>query len=207
MNRSRHVSVVVGFLLFVFAAGASPAFGQGLGIAAGLNFSSQSDIRTSSVHATFENATGYHVGLDYQIGLGPLALRPGVIYQRIGDYHFPSGEKLTLSDVEIPVDVELRPLPLPVVRPYVLAGPVLTFPRGQGDLGNGVHGAALTGDVGIGLDISPPILGLHLMPELRYSKGLSDYLKKSFQVGGETIQPSSGSRRVAGVMLRLHVYF
>jgi len=46
-----------------------------LGVAAGLNFDRLSDIDAGSRSATFDNATGYHVGVFYDLGLGPPGVR------------------------------------------------------------------------------------------------------------------------------------
>jgi hypothetical protein len=207
---SRRVSryaPAVGLALALLAGGAGALRAQGFGIAAGANFADRHDIDVGSAKATFNNSTGYHVGIEFEVGAGPFALRPGVFYQRMGSYDFPSGEEFKLSAVEVPVDVRLTVLPLPVVSPYVVAGPVLTFPQATGAFGDAVKSMSLTADIGAGVKISLPGGGLVLMPELRYSAGVTDYLKDSFQIGGATIQPSSSSKRLAHVMLRLHVFF
>jgi hypothetical protein len=197
----------VGVVLALMAGGAGALQAQGLGIAVGANFADRHDIDVGSAKATFNNSTGYHVGIEFEVGAGPLALRPGVFYQRLGSYDFPSGEDFKLSAVEVPVDIRLTVLPLPVLSPYLVAGPVLTFPQATGAFGDAVKSMSLTADIGAGVKISLPGGGLVLMPELRYSKGVTDYLKDSFQIGGATIQPSSSSKRLAHVMLRLHVFF
>jgi len=197
----------VGLALAVLASGPASARGQGFGIAVGANFADRHDIDVGSAKATFNNSTGYHVGVEFEVGAGPLALRPGVFYQRLGSYDFPSGDEFKLSAVEVPVDVRLTVLPLPVVSPYLVAGPVLTFPMATGAFGDAVKSMSLTADIGAGVKISLPGSGLLLMPELRYSAGVTNYLKDSFQIGGATIQPSTSSKRLAHVMLRLHIFF
>lgn len=197
----------VGLALALLAGASDPACAQGVGIAVGANFADRHDIDVGNARATFNNSTGYHVGLEFEMGSGPLALRPGIFYQRMGTYDFPSGEKFDLSAIEVPVDVRLTVLSLPVLRPYLVAGPVLTFPSASGAFGDAVKSASLTADVGAGVAIALPGSGFVLMPELRYSAGVTDYLKDSFQIGGTTITPSNASRRLAKVMLRLHLFF
>lgn len=208
--RSRYAAVcgtAVGLALTLLAGGAAPAGAQGLGIAAGANFADRHDIDVGNARATFDKSTGYHVGIELEAAAGPLAIRPGVFYQRLGTYDFPSGESFDLSAVEVPVDVRLTVLSLPVLRPYLVAGPVITFPSANGAFGDAVKSASLTADLGAGVAIALPGSGFVLMPELRYSAGVTDYLKDSFQIGGTTVTPSTDSRRLAKVMLRLHLFF
>ncbi len=210
LRPSRHgptYGAAVGLALALLAGGPSAVHAQGLGIAAGANFADRHDIDVGSARATFNNSTGYHVGIEFEVGGGPLAVRPGIFYQRLGTYDFPSGETFDLSAIEVPVDVRLTVLPLPVLRPYLVAGPVLTFPSANGAFGDAVKSASLTADIGAGVAIALPGTGFVLMPELRYSAGVTDYLKDSFQIGGTTITPSNDSRRLAKVMLRLHLFF
>lgn len=201
--------LATGVSLFVslVPAAASPLSAQGLGVMAGLNFSDQGDIDAGSADATFENSTGYHLGVAFEVRLGPLAVRPGALYQRIGTYRFPTGQEMDLSAVEVPLDVRVTVLSSPLVSPYVVAGPVLTFPRGEGALDEAVEELSLTADVGVGAEVSLPGAGFRLLPELRYSIGVTDYLEDSFVIDGSTIQPASDERRMAEVMLRLHVMF
>lgn len=210
LRPSRHgptCGAAVGLALALLTGGPSSVHAQGLGVAAGANFADRHDIDVGSARATFNNSTGYHVGIEFEVGGGPLAVRPGIFYQRLGTYDFPSGESFDLSAIEVPVDVRLTVLPLPVLRPYLVAGPVLTFPRANGAFGDAVKSASLTADIGAGVAIALPGTGFVLMPELRYSAGVTDYLKDSFQIGGTTITPSNDSRRLAKVMLRLHLFF
>jgi len=179
---------------------------QGFSVMGGLNFSTQDDIDTGSASATFENSTGYHVGLSYEIGSGDSSLRPGILYQRLGTFNFDGvTEDFDFTAVEVPLDLRLTLLSTPLLSPYVVGGPVATFPRGEGDLSDGVEDLSLTADIGAGVEIA--LGGLRLLPELRYSMGVSNYLSESFEVGGVTVQPEDDALRSAKVMLRLHVAF
>lgn len=187
-------------------AGTTPAQAQ-LGIGGGLNFNDLDDIDVGSVEATFEGSTGYHIGAFYDMGLGPVNLRPGVFYYRIGRFDFPESEDLELSAVEVPLDVRFQPGVLPVLRPYLLGAPVLSFARTGSGNSDASEDMSLTADLGVGAEFSLPGMDATLMPELRYGIAVTDYLSDSFEVGDTTIHPASGARRPSKVTLRLNVVF
>lgn len=209
MIRSNLVKAAVAFALpLAMAVGTAQSLqAQGFSVVGGLNFSDQEDINTTSADATFENSTGYHIGLSYEFGSAGLSLRPGVVYQRLGTFDFEGAttESFDLNAVEVPIDVRFEPLSAPLLSPYLVGGPVLTFPQGEGDLSDGVEDLSLTADIGGGVEIE--LGSLRLLPELRYSIGVTDYLSESFEVGGTTVEPSDDARRAAKVMLRVHVAF
>jgi hypothetical protein len=183
-----------------------PAQAQ-LGVAAGLDFNNLGDISTESASANFDNSTGYHFGAYYNLGLGVVSLRPGVYYHQIGTYDLPNEESFDLNAIEIPLDVRFSVLPTPIVKPYVLAAPVLTIPQSESEFEDGVEDMSLTADIGAGLEFSLPGVGLTLLPELRYSIGVTNYLSDDFEVGGVNIQPEDDDQRLSKVMLRLNVQF
>ena len=199
--------LILGSTLAVAATltSALPAQAQ-FGIGAGLNFSDFEDIDSSSGSATLDASNGYHFGLFVNLGSGALSLRPGVYYHRLGTYDFPSGDELDLAAIEVPVDVRLTLVPQGPVRPFVIAGPVLTFPR-SGDAESAVEDMSLSADIGAGLDLRLPALPFSLMPELRYSLGVTNYFSDQIQVGGVTVTPDDGERRIGKLMLRLNVMF
>ena len=190
----------------VLGVAAAPAQAQ-LGVAAGLDFDSLDDIETTTSttnNATVDNSTGYHVGVIYDLGLGPLNLRPGFFYRNVGSFEFPDGE----SDVtawEVPVDVRLTVLPTPLVSAYVLGGPKAFFPQGDGDFDDSLEEVSYTFNVGVGADVSVPGVGLTLQPELRYEFGASEYLDDDFEVGGTSFEPSD--QTLSAFALRLNVLF
>lgn len=192
------------FLFAILGATALPAQAQ-LGVSGGLNFDSVSDIETStSDNATLDNATGYHLGVVYDLGLGPVHLRPGVFYRKVGSYEFPDSR----SDVaawEVPVDVRLTVLPFPLVQPYVLGGPKAVFPRADGEFDDELENVSYTFDLGVGADISVPGVGFSLQPELRYEVGATDYVDDEFEIGGTTFTPSE--RKFSAFSLRLNMIF
>jgi len=185
---------------------AEPTQAQGLGVGAGLNFNQLDDIAVGSGFATYDNSTGYHVGLFLDLGGGPLSFRPGIFYHQLGRYNFPAGEQIDLSAIEVPLDVRLSLATGGMLRPYVLGAPVLTFPRTDA-FEDAVKDMTLTADLGVGFELGAPGTGLRFMPELRYSIGVTDYLSEDFQIGDVTVTPADADRRFSRIMLRLNVMF
>ena len=182
-----------------------------VGVTGGLNFDSLGDIETTtnaSENNTLENATGYHFGIVYELGLGPVSLRPGLLYRKVGSYDFSEIPELNDDEVdvtafEVPLDVRVTVLPIPLVSPYVLGGPNLFFPRsGNADFDEGLEEVSFTFNVGLGADISIPGVGLTLQPELRYEFGATDYVD-DFSIGDAEFNPTE--RKISAFALRLNV--
>ncbi|PEN14377.1 hypothetical protein CRI94_04910 [Longibacter salinarum] len=199
-------------LAIIVLVGASPAHAQ-LGIAGGLNFESSDDISTSSADANFENSTGYHIGVVYDAGFGPVNIRPGFFYRKVGTYEFGNttgggaAGTIDISTFEVPVDVRLNLLVTPVITPYVLAGPMLTIPRSNVDgFGNGddfddfTEDMSLSANVGAGVQLNLPAVPFKLQPELRYEFGISEY------VDTDAVEVSE-SPKFSAFSLRLNVIF
>lgn len=178
------------------------------GVAGGLNFTDLGDIGTQG---NFENSTGYHVGIFYDKEFGPLAIRPGVFYRRLGEYEFGGMEggataSANVSSFEVPVDVRFEFFALPLVDPYILGAPVLVIPRGEDDFGDGLSDVALNADIGLGTEVSLPGLRITPLIELRYSFGVTDFVD-----GGELEDaigiPADEGERLNTFMLRVGVKF
>lgn len=206
-RRISRFSVVPVVALLLMGLSTSPAQAQ-LGVAAGLDFDSLNDIETATdpdQNATVDNATGYHLGVVYELGLGPVNIRPGLFYRKIGSYEFPN----STSDVtawEVPVDIRLSVLPNPVVSPYLVAGPNAIFPRADvSELEDELEDISYTFNVGAGVSISLAGLGITLQPEFRYGFGATDYIDEEFDIGGTTFRPSD--RKFSAFALRLHAIF
>lgn len=194
------------FLFLLFLA-ASPARAQ-LGVAAGLNFDRITDIRINDKESTFDNATGYHIGLFYDIGAGPISIRPGVYYRDLSQIDASItgiAESFDVNMIEFPVDVIFRLAATPVVKPYLSVGPVVSFARtSDSDFEGAIEDFNVAANVGFGLSLSVPGLGLRLFPELRYAVGLSRFVKSDFELLGQTFRPDD-TARMSTFMLRLGV--
>jgi len=152
---------------------AVPAQGQ-LGAKLGFSFATMSNARPD-----FDTQTGFIAG--FSLGLpigGPLSLQPEALYVQKGtgagaSTTFISGD-LELTYVEVPVLVRFD-LPLPGIRPFGVAGPMVAFKLecsvGGTDCGDDVpnqdYGVALGAGVRLG-----GVLGLTF--EGRYTWGLKD---------------------------------
>jgi hypothetical protein len=202
----------------LLALGTMPAQAQ-LGIAGGLNFESTDDIRagTEGQEAAFDNSTGYHIGVVYDLGLGPLSIRPGFFYRRVGTYDFQAiasdlqDPTFDVEAFEIPVDARLTVLSLPVLKPYLLAGPQVTIVQGEEELGDLTKGQSFSLNVGAGTEISLPGAPITLQPELRYEFGATKYLDEdeSITIGGPEgpeFSPAD-SPRFSAFSVRLHILF
>ena len=196
-------------LVLALALAVTPQAQAQVGLAGGLNFNQLDDISATDANANFENSTGYHIGVFYDLGLGPIAIRPGIMYRQVGTYEFsdlPAGaEEVNLNAIEVPIDVRWRVLPLPLVKPYLLAGPVLTFPQAEGAFDD-TESLNLNADIGAGVEITLPGIGFTLMPELRYGIATSSFLEDEITIGCTDIQPEDEAR-LNSIMLRLNVKF
>lgn len=181
-----------------------------VGIAAGLNFEELGDIKATDRRATVDNSTGYHVGIFFDLGAGPVSLRPGVFYRDLGEIVVSDGAQTSsfnLSMVEVPVDLRLQVLPSPVVAPYLFAGPVVSFASSPDDnFNDAVRNLLLSANAGGGLNIS--LGSITLSPEIRFGFSVSRWLEegRTITVGGAEIVSEEVSRENA-VMLRLGVSF
>lgn len=198
--------IVRSSLLVIAFLGLSVSSAQAqFGVSAGLDFNSTDDIEaTTNQNATLDNATGYHLGVVYELGMGPVNLRPGVFYRKVGTYDFPNSR----SDVtawEVPVDVRVTVLPFPLVSPYVLGGPQAVFPRSEGEFDESLEDVSYTFNIGVGANVSVPGAGLTLQPELRYEFGATDYVDDDFEIGGTEFEPSDP--KLSAFALRLNVLF
>lgn len=198
--------------LFVLALSASPAQAQ-LGVAGGLAFESAGDIQTSTTQsAALENSTGYHIGVVYEIGAGPVSIRPGFFYRRVGTYEFrgqtgAASSSYDVSTYEIPVDVRLTVLPTPVLSPYVLAGPMASFPTSSDEFDEALEDYSVSGNIGAGVEISLPAVPFTLQPELRYEFGLTKFADDDdLEIGDRTVSLQE-EPKFSAFSVRLHVLF
>lgn len=186
-----------------------------LGIAAGLNFEDFSDIDAGDRNATVDNASGYHVGLFFDLAVGPVALRPGLFYRTVNGVNFEFDPSLddfmpgSLSDefdlnlIEVPIDVRFRFAALPLIAPYLTAGPVLTFASSDNEaIDERLQDLSVSADIGVGVELN--LIGVRLFPEIRYSIGVTRFLDE-YEFGDTTIGATSDEQRLNTVMVRLGV--
>lgn len=195
---------------------AVPVHAQGFGVAGGLNFESAGDIKTQSSNATLENSTGYHVGLVYELGLGPVNVRPGFFYRKVGEFDLSQVDndlqdpRYTVTAWEVPVDLRVPVFASPLLTPYVLGGPKFTIPRGEDEFDDVVEDLSYTLNVGVGAQISFPGSSFRLQPELLYEFGATGFIDedKSIEIGDQnaTFSPSE-SPKFSTFALRLNVFF
>jgi hypothetical protein len=160
----RHLLLVA---VITLAATAVPVQAQILpsfGVTGGLNFGSLSDAATVDL----DQSTGYHVGVFGDVGFGPVGLRASILYVRAGSLSLPTAgsDNPTVSFVSIPIDLQYG-LGLPLVNPYLLAGPEARLP--VGDLADAdARGVAVAINVGVGAEVSA-FIGPKVFAELRYA--------------------------------------
>lgn len=178
------------------------------GLVAGLNFDDLGDIDARNTQTTFDQASGYHVGAFYNFNLGPVGLRPGIVYRDLGDVTVKGAltGDFDLQLIDIPIDLRFR-IPTPAFSPYLLAGPVISFPSSsEDDADDSLEDYFITGNVGFGIEFTLPGLGWKLFPEFRYAFGLSDLIKDDFAVAGRVFVGDDAST-VNTYMLRLGLSF
>ena len=197
----------------LWLAAAAPTYGQ-LGVAVGLNFDSITDIDTGDREATFENATGYHIGVFYDLAAGPLAIRPGIFYRQVQDVKvdvLETGlgtitESFDMSLIEVPVDLRLR-LAIPFIKPYLLAGPVFSFAStSDDDFEDALQELSVAANIGLGVEVSLPGFTPVLYPEIRYAFGVSRFMKEDVTIGDVSFE-ATDSQRLNTFMLRLGIRF
>lgn len=214
-----------GVLITILCVGmgllASPARAQ-LGAAAGydLNLETQPGF-SSEAQNSLESTGGFTVGLFYNFPFGRVALRPGLflnqssfdweILEENGEPHMFSPLESKLRVASIPFDIRFR-FPGEQFSPYVIAGPGFNFIHtDQPDLRQVLDNPEGTTyytsiNIGAGIEVPVPGLGLLLLPEVRYSQALSGFLEENYIV--RTISyAADGSQRMNSLTFRLGISF
>ncbi len=121
-------------LVFIISVTAVAATAQGrFGIKGGLNFNSLKDV-SQSVDDTWSKQTGHHIGLTYQakipfIGLG---IQPELLFERRRSEN-SMGNTVNMDYLTLPINVQIG-LDLLLFRPFIMAGPYLSYAIGKGDM-------------------------------------------------------------------------
>ena len=177
-----------------------------IGILAGYNRDTLAEFLPENGFDLTELTDGYHVGVFLNFNLATFSIRPAIVYHRMPELVAMAGEERVRFDidlVEIPLDFRIR-LPLPAVQPYVLGGPVLTFPSstfsGVDDL---LTARPVRAEFGVGVELD---LGFRLWPEVRYGFGLGSLMGSDVAVGSRVLQ-GEGEPRHDSLTLRLGISF
>lgn len=165
--RPSRLAALVAVLCLAPAAQAQliPSFG----LTGGVNFGSLNDV----AGANLANSTGFHVGVYGDVGIGPLALRPALLYLRSGEVQ-AGASTVTADFVTVPIDLKFQ-TPTPVVKGYALVGPEFRFPVGEGGMAVNTKSTNVAVNVGAGVSFNPPLVGPSGFLEVRYALDVSGF--------------------------------
>jgi len=184
------------------------------GVSGGLNFASLNDIEINDAGTSYDNRTGYHIGVYAKGGLGPFAVRAGVVYLNAGPLFEGLSDEIDLPEsfqddfdvrfLAIPIDFHYR-LATPVLNPYFLVGPELRFDATSADdFDDNLKSTSFAGNIGVGVEFSLPILDLSIAPEFRYSFDLTGITEEDLAIGGTTYDALE-NHKADSFMLRVHI--
>ena len=180
--------------------------GAQIGILAGYNRDTLAEFLPENGFDLTDITDGYHVGVFLNVNLATFSVRPALIYHRMPELVAMAGDERVRFDIdllEIPLDFRIR-LPLPAVQPYVLGGPVLTFPSstfsGVDDL---LAARPVRAEFGVGLELD---VGFRLWPEVRYGFGIGSLMESDVAVGSQVLR-GDGEPRHDALTLRLGISF
>lgn len=171
-----------------------------IGVTGGYGRDSLGELDAGAGFSLADRADGFHTGIFLDIGLGRLAVRPGIVYRRLQNAAFSGVERIPadIEIVEFPLDLRLS-APLPVATPYLLAGPVLMFPSSaRPSIDQALVGQRVRLDVGVGLEWD---VGFRLWPEIRFGTGLGGL------AGSDAEAAAGDSSSLETLMIRLGVSF
>ncbi|MDR2424496.1 MAG: PorT family protein [Prevotellaceae bacterium] len=148
------------FILFSLTIGYAQAQFR-FGIKAGANFSTLS----TKVDTLKKSCNGFQFGIAPQlkIPLLGLGIQPEILYT------INSGEKLS-DYINIPVNIRWQPLPLPLIKPVILAGPYFGYAVN-------IKEKNMITPVDWGIGIGAGVEVWKLQVEARYSLGLKNVSK------------------------------
>ncbi len=201
-------AVLVAAASFVLAPTASAQFG----IAAGANFEDLGDLTATDGRASFDQATGYHIGLFFNLGAGRFSVQPGAFMRDFGDVTIVEDGRFrtfSLTSVEIPVDIRMRLLPGRAVAPFVFAGPVVGFATTTDEsIEDVLRDLTISANVGGGVEVDVPSAGITLIPEIRFARSVTQFFEEgtTFDIAGVDFTATEVSQQQA-VMLRLGLRF
>lgn len=188
---------------------ALPANAQ-LGVSAGANFDRLNDIELERGEAAFDNRTGWHVEVWYELSLGPIGLQPGVRYMDAGQLYDGLRDEdgversdVSVNMIEVPINLRYRFGAAPLIKPYLSAGPVFRFPFADDDgLNDDLETISVAAGVGFGVEAQ--LAGFRLYPEIAYTFGLSRFAGDEFTIGGRDFIADE-AQYLNAVMLRIGI--
>lgn len=167
-----------------------------IGVIGGFN----SDTFGSFANEDFELAeqtTGFNTGIFLDFELGRFGIRPAITYRQLKNaivHGEEVGQTANLEIVEIPLDFRVS-APLPVIKPYLLAGPAVIFPSSpRPEADQALAGARLGIGIGLGAEWD---IGFRLWPEIRYST----------TIGGIMEDDTTRGSRLSTFIARLGISF
>lgn len=181
-------------LLFLFSALPAAASAQ-IGITGGYNSDSFGGFQSEAFRLA-DRASGFNTGIFLDFEIGNVGIRPALMYRQLQDavIEDPESPPTSLEFVEVPLDLRLKAR-LPIISPYVLAGPSVLFPSSaRPGVDQALAGARVTIGVGVGAEWD---LGFRLWPEIRYSTS----------VGGIVKNDPTSSSRASTFIARLGISF
>ena len=187
------------------AATAQVPFLPQFGVLGGVNFASLSDARSAAGEADLSGSTGFHVGAFAELGIGPVGVRPAVMFVKAGSIEIPDQDDYETSYIAVPVDIRYSPLPTPFLKPYLLAGPEVRLPLGEISNIANARSLAVGANIGIGVNAGT-IIGPKFFGELRYAFDITGFVEDSdFNAGEDTDFDSSGKFGLNGLFVTVGV--
>ncbi len=165
---------LVGLIVLPRPAAANVQFG----IKAGGNMAKVTGADLDDLDATLKSKVGFVGGIFLSFNLGKvLAIQTEVLYTMKGatfdysDLADPYVEKLYGDYLEIPLLLKIR-IPLPLIQPFVFAGPAVGFKLSEKSSTDG-GGSSLFRKKDWGVIVGAGVnLGRNFMIDVRYSQGL-----------------------------------
>ncbi len=195
----------------LMAVPANDAVAQ-FGVAAGANFEDLGDLDALDARATFDRATGYHVGLFFNLGAGRVSVQPGVYFRDFGEVKLVEDgrfRELALTSIEVPVDVRIKLVQASALAPYVFAGPVVGFSSTTDDsFQDALRELNVSANIGGGVELSLPGSDVAVIPEIRFARSITRFFRdgETFDIAGADFTPVEVSPQNA-VMLRVGLRF
>jgi len=171
MNK-RILILSIAFLAIAFYANAQ----SGFGVKAGLSYNTNGELKefineTGTIIDNKGNGkSGYNFGIYGKLGLGPIFLRPELVYTK-------TTSEYSLNSVDI--DYKIAKLDMPILVGMKLIGPLSIFagPAFQYILNNdlkGIEFESIKNDFSIGLNVGASIEIGRLGLDVRYERGFSE---------------------------------